>query len=393
MPPVLTIGALFFLHAFVIASWLTRLPDVITALAIDKGTMGLALFAAPIGSMLAAPLVARLIDRHAPGRVAVVSGAGVAAGLLLVAGSWNWVALAISLLVVGLVNGGIEVALNAAADVTEKALARPIMARCHGFWSVGFMTGALVAGLFAGADVDYRIQLPIVAVVVAAAFLGLLGRLPAPALRRLTPAPGVPKAPLFALPGRATAGICLMTIGVTLAEGAIYDWGTLYLREEIGATPFWSSAAYATYTMAMAVGRFSGDVVRAHVAAATIVRSCAAIAGAGLILLLAAPNLTVAAVALVLMGLGTSLVFPVAVSAISARGGASASANMAALSLSVMGALLLAPPAIGFVADARGLSTAFMLLLPLVAMTLLLAGQAGRTRARAEPLPSVGEAA
>ncbi len=243
MPAVLTIGALFFLHAFVIASWLTRLPDVITALAIDKGSMGLALFAAPIGSMLAAPLVARLIDRHAPGRVAVTSGAGVAAGLLLVAGSWNWEALALSLLLVGLINGGIEVALNASADAVEKASGRRIMARCHGFWSVGFMSGALVAGLFAGAGIDYRVQLPIVAVVTAAAFVGMLGQLPAAALARLPQEPGAPKAPLFALPGKATAGLCLMAIGVTLAEGAIYDWGTLYLREEIGASPFWSSVA------------------------------------------------------------------------------------------------------------------------------------------------------
>ncbi len=128
-------------------------------------------------------------------------------------------------------------------------------------------------------------------------------------------------------------------------------------------------------------------------AAATIIRGCAVIAGLGLILLLVAPNLWVAALALVLMGLGVSLVFPVAVSAIAARGGASASANMAALSLSVMGALLLAPPVIGFVADARGLTTAFALLLPMVGMTLLLAGQAGHRRADAEPLPTVREPA
>lgn len=388
MPAVFILGAVFFLHAFVIASWLTRLPDILIALSIDKGTMGLALLAAPIGSMLAAPVVAQLIDRHAPGRVAIASGVGVAAGLVPVAASGDWVTLAGALLFVGLINGGIEVAANAATDAYEKATGTHIMARCHGFWSVGFMSGALVAGLFAGAGIGYPVQLTVLAAVVVVAFV-LLGRvLPPVVYRRAMADPTAPKTPLFAFPGRATAGICLMTVGVTLAEGAIYDWGTLFLREVVGASPFWSSAGYASFMAAMAVGRFGGDIVRARYPAATIVRGCAATAGVGLAALIAAPNLAVAAGALMLMGLGTSLVFPVAVSAIAARGGASASANMAALSLSVMAALLFAPPVIGFVADAYGLSTAFLLLLPLVLMTLALAGEAGRGRAGGEPLPS-----
>lgn len=380
MPPMISTGAIFFLQAFVISSWLTRLPDVLYALGIDKATLGLSLFAAPIGSMLAAPFAGRWIDRMGPGRVAVISGIGVAAGLALVAVTFDWRMLAAVLLLVGLINGGIEVAANAAADAVEKAMGVRIMARCHGFWSLGFMSGALAAGFFAGLGVDYRVHLPIMAAAGVGAFLALSRVLPAITFARRVHGPDETEAPLFALPGKAIAGLCAMTVGVTLAEGAVYDWGTLYLREVLSATPFWASVGYAGFTLAMAVGRFAGDAVRARVPAAAIIRGCALVAGAGMVVLVTAPNFAVAAGGLVLMGLGVSLVFPVAVSAVGARGGAGAASNMAALSLSVMGSLLLAPPAIGFVADAAGLGAAFAMLLPLIATTLVLAGEAAPRR-------------
>jgi len=376
LPPVVPVGALFFLHAFILSSWLTRLPDVLYTLGIDKATLGLALFAAPIGSVVAATFAGRLVDRHGSGRIAIASGIGVAAGIAVIAMAPTWTTLAAALLVFGLINGGIEVAANTAADTVEKASGVHVMARCHGFWSLGFMAGALVAGGFAGLSVPYGVHLPIVGALGVAAYAGLIRLLPAPVW--VPPAPkGGPAAegPVFALPNRHTAGLCLMAVGVTLPEGSLYDWGTLFLREEIGASPFWSSVGYAGFMLAMAVGRFSGDAIRARVPAVTIIRVCAGVSGLGLACFVSAPNFPLAAAALVLMGFGVSLIFPVAISAIATRPGASPANNMAALALAVMVSLLVAPPVIGIVAEGFGLVTAFAAMLPLIAMSLALAGE------------------
>jgi MFS family permease len=388
-----TVGGIFFLNAFIIASWLTRLPDVMYALGIDKTTTGLALLAAPIGSMLAAPFVGNLIDRHAPGRISMWSGVGVSVALALVAVATGPVTLALALLVAGLINGGMEIGSNASADAAEKATGRHIMARCHGFWSIGFMSGALTSSGFAALEIPYTVHLPVVGGLGVAACLALARVLPAMVYDRPVPRPGAEKAPMFALPGKETAGICLMAIGITLAEGAIYDWGTLFLREDIGVTQATASLGAASFTLAMAIGRLGGDVVRARFPARTIVRVCAVLAGAGMTGLVFSPNIVLACAALVLMGFGVSLVFPVAVTAIAARGGPSAASNLAALSLAVMGSLFVAPPFIGFVGDHWGLPAAFLMMLPLIALTGLLAGEAAPRRAAAGPLSPAGGSA
>jgi MFS family permease len=330
------------------------------------------------------PFAGNLVDRYTAGRAAVLTGLGVSIGLAGIGLVGDWVLLAALLFVVGLINGGMEVAANSCADTMEKATGTRIMARAHGCWSLGFMSGAIVAGLFAGAGVPYGIHLAVIAVAGVAAAFGLTKLVPSLVFDRVVRHPDAEKTPVFALPNRATIGICVMAIGVTLAEGAVYDWGTLFLREDIGAEPFPASATYAVFMLAMACGRMGGDWIRDHFSSPAIVRVCALLSGLGLLGFVLAPDVIVAGISLAVMGFGVSLVFPVAVSAIAARGGPSAAANMAQLTLAVMGALLLGPPVIGIIADTYGLATSFLLLLPFVALTGLLASEGA-----AKPKPGV----
>jgi hypothetical protein len=45
-------------------------------------------------------------------------------------------------------------------------------------------------------------------------------------------------------------------------EGAILDWGALYMRQELGASPALSGLAFGAFSAAMATMRFLGDLVR-----------------------------------------------------------------------------------------------------------------------------------
>jgi MFS family permease len=375
VPVVLRLGVIFLVNAFLLGSFLTRIPDFIVALGTDKAAMGLALFAAPVGSLVAALFVGRVIEARSPGVVAIVSGFGLAGSVALLSAAPTVVAFGLSLLLVGLVNGTMEVSMNAATDRIEKQTGRKIIARCHGFWSLGFMLGALVAGGAAQVGLTTAWHLVPVGVLAAAAVAGIARLFPQAVYRIEEPGPDAEKAPVFALPNRLTLGVCLMGVGVTLAEGAIYDWGTLYLRSNIGASPLPASIAFACFTLAMAAGRFGGDIVRERLDAPVIVRTCALLTGIGLVGFVASPNAVVAGAALALMGLGVSLVFPIAVTAVSVKGG-NPSTNIATLALAVMATLLTGPPFIGVVGEAVGLATAFLLLLPAVGLTFAFAGEA-----------------
>jgi MFS family permease len=83
-----------------------------------------------------------------------------------------------------------------------------------------------------------------------------------------------------------------------------------------------------------------------------------------------APHPVVAYVGFALMGAGTSVVFPLAMSAAAQRHDRPAAINVAALSQLAFTAFLLAPPLLGLVAEAMGIRWAFGVCLPLVLLSL-----------------------
>ena len=365
VPLFLRVGVVFLAMSITLSSWITRLPDIMIALNMSKTTTGIALLAAPIGSLMMVPLVGRLVDRYSPGRMAMVSLLGLCAVLTTVGLANHWTVLALILFFGGVFNGAVEVSANAAASRIEKAHDMRLMSRAHGFWSLGFMTAALIAGTLSEYGIGYGWHLFATGIVIGLSVIVIARGLPALVYEPTVHAEGDAQ-PHFVLPGKEIAGLCVMALGVTMAEGAIYDWAPLFLRENLNASPFWASACYASFSLSMAFGRLGGDWFRNHFTAPAIVRACALATAVGLVGVLLAPNIPVAFISLMVMGLGVSLVFPIAITAAAARGGKSASNNIAALSLAVMSMWLVLPPFLGFIGDHFGLLVGFALLVPFI---------------------------
>lgn len=367
-------GLIFFVDAFLLGSALSRVPDLLSRLETTKASLGFALLAASLGALAASPFSGRLVDRASPARLSAIAGIALSVMVALIGQAPTVVLLAGILFLAGFANGLMEVAMNAAADRAERAAGRPLIARCHGFWSLGFMAGAFIAGSAAGAGYSDAVHLGVVAAVGLVASVAAARILPGEA--HVATAPGDEPGPIFALPGKAIAGVCLMVVGITVAEGAIYDWGMLHLRAGIGVPPVEAGFAFGCFALAMAIGRFCGDYVRARLAAPVIVRWAALLGVAGLVGFIFATGPVSAGLALAVMGLGVSPVFPIAVSSASAKGGASAAANLAGLSLTVMAALMTGPPLVGLLSEAFGLENALLAMVPAVALTGLVAAQA-----------------
>jgi MFS family permease len=83
-----------------------------------------------------------------------------------------------------------------------------------------------------------------------------------------------------------------------------------------------------------------------------------------------------------LMGVGTSVIFPLAMSAAAQRTDRPAATNVAALAQTSFVAFLLGPPLLGFIAEHWGIRLSFGIGLPLVVLSFVLAGSLGR-----KPLP------
>lgn len=371
----LRIGTLYFGSSFLTANWLTRMPDLLAHLGVDKATMGLALFLGPVGALVTAPLAGPLMDRFAAARVGLW-GLALAAFMVLGIGlAGHWTLLAAILFFAGAGNTLFEIGGNAGVQRLEATTGGKYMAQCHGYWSLGFVCGALSAGLFGQFGAPLVWHLATMAALGVVGCAGIARLLPRPMYERVVRPANVAKPPLFTLPSLSLIGLCIMATGVTLAEGAVYDWGTLFLREQLRPSPFWTSAAYGTFPLTMFFGRVAGDWFRARYRASNIVRVCATTTAVGLLGFIFSPHIAISGLSLALMGVGVSLVMPIGVAAAGDKPG-DAARNVAAMSMIITAIFLLAPPGVGFVAEHFGLTAAFLMMLPFVAMSGVFAREA-----------------
>src|SRR4029453_5037802 len=173
-------------------------------------------------------------------------------------------------------NGGLDVAMNAQAALVEQRYARPIMSSFHGLWSIGGLVGAALGGLIATQAVTVRVHLLSVAVVAAIIAVLTTRWLLVDADQRHDTGPS------FALPPRALLLLGFIAFGVLLCEGAIADWGAVYLRESLHSTPGIAATGFAVFSLLMAAGRLSGDALALRLGPALVVRGGGALVALGI---------------------------------------------------------------------------------------------------------------
>jgi MFS family permease len=108
------------------------------------------------------------------------------------------------------------------------------------------------------------------------------------------------------------------------------------------------------------------------------------------VLVFFAPAEWVALLGFVLLGIGTSAIFPLAMSAAAQRTDRPAAINVAALAQTAFVTFLVAPPVLGFIAEHFGIRWSFGIGMPFVILSFAMAGVLGRrpvTRTVAEPIP------
>lgn len=389
--PVLAIFGVFFVESAVLGNWIPRIPEVKAALELSDSTLGLCLLAMPFGSLTGLVIAGRAVEwlglRDACRAVLPLW----ALLFMLPAFVGSAPALAAALFVAGVSIALVEVAMNTEADVIEVRAGRRIMSRCHGFWSLGSMAGALVGSLFAQAGISlvahFTIVMPLLAVVgyAVASALPPDPRVDAPteASGRPDPVPegasgivvAAERAPLFRLPSRAILLLCAMPLGIMIVEGAFIDWSAVFMRSVLDASPLVIGIAYAFFSSVMAVTRLSGDAIAARVGDHAVVRASGLAATAGVTLFALAPTVPLAFAGAALAGAGVAIVYPLAVTAAARRPGRTSADNVAALTMISFSAFLFGPPLIGFLSDAFGLRAALLSLAPLALTTALLAGE------------------
>ncbi|MFI7385827.1 MFS transporter [Streptomyces sp. NPDC049813] len=379
------VATVFCVHGAVTGSFATRVPWIQDHAGVSAGQLGLALAFPAIGASVAMPLAGSVTHRF--GAKAALRGLLALWTLALVLPSLapNLLTLCAVLFVYGASAGMSDVAMNALGVEVETRLDKSIMSGLHGMWSVGALIGSAGGTLAAHLGADARLHhLLAAAVLTAAGFVACRWVLD------LRPTEDEEPPPRFALPPKSALLIGAVGFCAVFAEGASLDWSAVYLRDVLDTSAGLAAACTTAFTLTMAVTRIAGDAVVDRFGAVRTVRVSGAMATCGALLVVLAPNPPVAMAGFGLLGLGIAVVVPLAFAA-AGRSGPNPSQAIAGVATITYTSGLIAPSAIGTVADATSLVVSFGLVTALTCGLMVFAGVlrgADRTPT-AVPAPSV----
>ncbi len=178
--------------------------------------------------------------------------------------------------------------------------------------------------------------------------------------------------PLIAFPTAGLLPLCLIGAAPLLVEGAGIDWSAIYMRDVFDvralhrrASPSpssrcswrWRGSTWTRWSTASARGWSPASLL--------------GVAALGLILVGLSPHPYVSLFGFLLMGLGCSSVYPLAVSAAAQRTDRPASVNVASLGQMTFTVFFLGPPLLGFVAEHFGIRSSYFVVVPLVVAAML----------------------
>ncbi|MER7854175.1 MFS transporter [Streptomyces bacillaris] len=347
------VAAVFAVHGAVTGSFATRVPWIQDHAGVSAGQLGLALAFPAIGASIAMPLAGRISHRF--GARTALRGllALWTLALILPALAPNLLTLCAALFVYGATAGMSDVAMNALGVEVENRLDKSIMSGLHGMWSVGALIGSAAGTVAAHVGADARLHHTLAALVLTA-----LGLAACRGVLDLRGEPDEEPPPRFTLPPKSALVIGAVGFCAVFAEGASLDWSAVYLRDVLGSSDGVAAASTTAFALTMAVARLAGDRIVDRFGAVRTVRVGGALATAGGLLVVFSPSPAAAMGGFGLLGLGVAVVVPLAFAA-AGRSGPNPSQAIAGVATITYTSSLIAPSAIGALAETTSLVASF----------------------------------
>ena len=349
----IAIAAVFAVHGAVTGTFATRIPWIQEHAGISAGQLGLALAFPAIGASLTMPLAAR-IGHRLGGRLGLrLLLAYWTLALILPSLAGNLVTLCLALFVMGTAAGTSDVLMNALGVDVEEKMGKSVMSGLHGMWTTGALVGSAAGTLAAHTALDARIHF-----VLVSAVLTVAGAVLCQGVFDVRSASDEHPPPRFALPPKSAVIIGAVAFCAVFAEGASLDWSAVYLRDVLGTSPGIAAASTTAFTCTMAVARLSGDALVRRFGSVKTVRAGGVFATAGGLLVVFAAHPVMAMGGFALIGLGVSVVVPLAFAA-AGRSGPTPSQSIAGVATITYSSGLVAPSLIGGIADLTSLTVSF----------------------------------
>ncbi|HEX3840850.1 MAG TPA: MFS transporter [Acidimicrobiales bacterium] len=348
--------AVFFAHGLLFASWTAHIPQIKAQLGLTNGDLGLALLGAPLGSVSAMLVSARLLPHFGSKTMVRVCLLGYCAAGPFVGLVGSLPALFIALFVWGAFQGALDVSMNTQAVAVERARERPLMSGFHASWSIGTLSGAGIGALGVAIGLSLTTQQVLLGVPALVIAGWLTTRMLPDAVSRREAHNRSRRVRRLSAPVLVLGAIAFASM---LCEGASADWASVYLR----GAPLHTGAAvaglgYAAFSLTMVIVRLSGNRLLVRFQPRSVLPVLAAIATVGFTAGLLGDRTVSVIVGFACLGVGLGLIVPTVFSAAGRLSGINPGMAIATVSTCGWLGFVCGPPLIGQLASLSSLSLA-----------------------------------
>lgn len=367
----LAVLGMFFINGALMATWISRIPQIQDKLGLSEGQLGIVLLGLSAGVLTALSVAGGLVARYGSRRVTVTAAFVLA--LLLIWLPWmpNSVALWLNLFVFGMALSTMDVAMNAQAVEVEARAERPLMSTFHASWSVGGFVSAAIGAAMASMSVEPQPHFVFGAVLFGSLIFVFRRHL----LFNVASEEADEQEQVFRLPPRVLWPLGIVAFAGAIGEGAMADWSGVYLSDVVQTDDATAALGFTVFSIMMTMGRLFGDRLAARFSPARLVQLGGLVATAGLLLAIFLPTPITTLVGFAAVGLGVSTVVPLAFSAAGRIPGISASVGIASVATIGYAGFLAGPPVIGLIAEATSLQLALLVFVATLTATLVITGR------------------
>ena len=359
---------MFFSSGFAYAVWGVALPTIEKKFVLGDARLGFVLFVLAAGAIVMMLPAGKLIAKIGSRPVCALGAFLHALAIVSISLCQSVEVLLITVACYGAATACFDTAMNAYALEYEKCSNKSLLSAMHGMFSVGGMVGAFLGGSFLanfeGSTLFLLSGLNSLLASIFCVFMVSTKQVKHESHQRLD---------TKTKPFQYTLKIGFLAFLALLAEGAMYDWSSMFLRDELLVTGGSVSAGYFGFSSGMMLGRLLGDRWRnilkdkSHI----IVSVSAAIAFAGVCMLVLTASFQLAVLCFVIIGIGLSNLIPV-IFAIAGNVAQNSGQGIAKVSLFAYFGFLLGPLIIGEIASQYSLNDAFLVVGFCLAIIILL---------------------
>ena len=372
----------FMINGLGFSTWLARVPAIRDGLDISTGEVAALLFTGALGAVsglvFSSHIIAWIGQRNTIlffGLLGLLGLAGIGVGSAWIS---SYALTVIAIIMAGAGNGIADVAMNVEGAAVEKAVNRNIMPWFHAFWSLGTVTGAGLSALMSFLGIGIAPHTIAMALILSPV-LWFVSRVITDDRGSFSEG-GVEQKSTLADRLRVwkeprTLAIGIITLGMAFAEGSANDWLALAIVDGRDQTNAVGALWFGLFTVGMLTGRIGGVYLLDTYGRVPILQWSAAMAIAGLSLVILVEQPLLSALGALMWGLGSSLGFPVGMSAAADNPHGSA-ARVSAVATVAYGAFLIGPPLIGGLGDSIGILPALWVVVAVIVLAFFAAPQA-----------------